>query len=354
MSSLKDIAERAGTSIATVSLTLHGKNSRRRVSPEKEELIRKIAKELNYLPNAAARMMLSKKSGQIGIVIRNAPDKPMHNPPNYEIIVGIADKLADSGCLPVIIPLKLAGDKLEELRVFKERLLDGILFMDSVPEAARERIGEAVESCVFVESEWRKENCVRRDEAKTGRIAARKLLEAGCERLVYFGLKIRPGTHYSIIERPEGAQAACEEAGAEFSSLTVRRPDVECPVKSEDPIDYHMEFLENIRLDAPALLPLLQGKRTGVLAYNSNIAHAAYSVLAGRGLLPGRDYLLAACDTCFEMELNWPELSCCSFNRYKTGQLAAEMLLKSIDGGGPQKSLKMQPVWKPGSTAKGC
>ena len=44
--SLKDIAERADMSISAVSLVLG--NRPNRISKEKQELIRKIAEELNY------------------------------------------------------------------------------------------------------------------------------------------------------------------------------------------------------------------------------------------------------------------------------------------------------------------
>ena len=48
MASMKDIAERAGVSIATVSKVLNNQGG---ISQETAELIHSIAKELNYHPN---------------------------------------------------------------------------------------------------------------------------------------------------------------------------------------------------------------------------------------------------------------------------------------------------------------
>ena len=355
MASLKDIAKKAGTSIATVSLSLHGgAGSRRRVSPEKEALIKKIAEELNYAPDAAARMMLSRKSGQIGVVIRNAPDKPMHNPPNYEIIVGLADCLADSGYLPLVIPLKIAGGNLDDLSVFKERLLDGIVFTDCVPESVYEKIAKVQKACVFIESEWHPSNCIRRDEQGVGAMAVDHLLEAGCESVVYFGLEKSPTTHFSIIERRASVAARCEERGAKHTEVTVRRApqNLQLPPRSAHPVAFHEEFLERTKCTAKELIELVaKEKRTlGIIAYNSIVAHAAYTVLAGEGFIAGRDYSLCSCDTCFEMELNWPDLACCEFNRYEAGKSAARMMLQILTENKAVHSLSIPSAWREGST----
>jgi LacI family transcriptional regulator len=58
MTSLKEIAEKAGVSISTVSRTL---NNYPDVSEETREKIFRIARELNYFPNAVARSLVKKK-----------------------------------------------------------------------------------------------------------------------------------------------------------------------------------------------------------------------------------------------------------------------------------------------------
>ena len=51
---IKDVAQRAGVSISTVSNVLNG---RRNVSPEKAQAVMRAAEELNYIPNVNAQMM---------------------------------------------------------------------------------------------------------------------------------------------------------------------------------------------------------------------------------------------------------------------------------------------------------
>ena len=63
---LKDIAERANVSINTVSRALKGKSD---ISKETSRRIRKIAKELGYVPHAAAASLRSKTTKTIGVIV---------------------------------------------------------------------------------------------------------------------------------------------------------------------------------------------------------------------------------------------------------------------------------------------
>ena len=65
MVSLKDIAQRCGVSTATVSKALHDQKD---IGAETKNRIKKIAKEMGYLPNAAARVLKTKESNNIGVL----------------------------------------------------------------------------------------------------------------------------------------------------------------------------------------------------------------------------------------------------------------------------------------------
>lgn len=65
---MKDIAERAGVSLATVSYVLNN-NEKEKINDETKEKIFNIAKELNYVPNLNARSLVNKKSQLIGVII---------------------------------------------------------------------------------------------------------------------------------------------------------------------------------------------------------------------------------------------------------------------------------------------
>ena len=64
MVSLKDIAQRCGVSTATVSKALHDQKD----SCAETNRIKKIAKEMGYFPNAAARVLKTNESNNIGVL----------------------------------------------------------------------------------------------------------------------------------------------------------------------------------------------------------------------------------------------------------------------------------------------
>ena len=66
MVTLKDIAERVGVSITTVSRVLNGKGS---ISQETKDKVFQVMRELNYYPNEMARSLVSKNSHIIGLIV---------------------------------------------------------------------------------------------------------------------------------------------------------------------------------------------------------------------------------------------------------------------------------------------
>ncbi len=66
MATLKDVAKKAGVNISTASRALNGMGN---ISEVTKENIRRIAKELNYIPNANARILAGKSSHMIGIIV---------------------------------------------------------------------------------------------------------------------------------------------------------------------------------------------------------------------------------------------------------------------------------------------
>ena len=68
---IRDVAVAAGVSPMAVSKVLHGRGSNVRVGPETAALIRKVAEELQYEPNALARSFRSRRTRTIGLIFDN-------------------------------------------------------------------------------------------------------------------------------------------------------------------------------------------------------------------------------------------------------------------------------------------
>ncbi len=81
MVTLKDVADKAGVSIATVSYCINGKKN---IKHETQLKVKEAIAELNYIPNFSARSLKNKSSDEIGVVLPNLDDST-----NSEILKGI-------------------------------------------------------------------------------------------------------------------------------------------------------------------------------------------------------------------------------------------------------------------------
>src|SRR5687767_477208 len=94
MSTIKDIARRAGVSTATVSNVINGT---RYVSPELHERVTSAVLELDYRPNAVAKSLRKKRTSTIGLIV---PDNS--NPFFAEVAKGVEDAGYESGVTVIL------------------------------------------------------------------------------------------------------------------------------------------------------------------------------------------------------------------------------------------------------------
>ena len=89
-STIYDLAEAAGVSIATVSRAL---NDHFAVSEKTKERILKLAEEMDYRPNARARSFAKQRSGIVLFVTDLHRNVAFENPHMFEIMTGISQYL---------------------------------------------------------------------------------------------------------------------------------------------------------------------------------------------------------------------------------------------------------------------
>jgi len=119
---LADIARMAGVSSATVSLVINGKGN---IKEQTREKIKKIAAELNYVPNSTARALRRGRMNSIGVVITH-----FHNPFFYSVFSGIEDIVGGKGyTFWVSQSLDSPQKEKEQVLALAERGVDGLIVM---------------------------------------------------------------------------------------------------------------------------------------------------------------------------------------------------------------------------------
>jgi LacI family transcriptional regulator/LacI family purine nucleotide synthesis repressor len=84
MGSLKEIAVACNVSVATVSKALNDHND---ISEETKELVRKTAREMNYLPNAHARALKTNRTKNIGVLFEDEAKNGL----THDFFAGVLD-----------------------------------------------------------------------------------------------------------------------------------------------------------------------------------------------------------------------------------------------------------------------
>lgn len=126
MVSLKDIAQRCGVSTATVSKALHDQKD---IGAETKNRIKKIAKEMGYLPNAAARVLKTNESDNIGVLYFDEAEMGLTHEYFAGVLNGIKAQAEMLGYDITFINTSPVGKKLSYLEHCKYRNFDGVVIV---------------------------------------------------------------------------------------------------------------------------------------------------------------------------------------------------------------------------------
>jgi len=199
--SIRDVAERAGVSVGTVSNVL---NRPERVSDAVVGRVMDAIRELGYVRNDAARQLRAGRSSSVGLVVLDA-----RNPFFTDVARGAEDAAAEQG---VSVLLGDSDEKPEReaayLDLFEEQRVRGVLVspLGDIDERLH-RLRSLGTPVVLVDRDAAGGllSSVSVDDVAGGRIAVGHLLEQGRRRIAFMGgpLRLR-----QIADRLAGAREA--------------------------------------------------------------------------------------------------------------------------------------------------
>lgn len=205
---MNDVAKLAGVSHQTVSRVLNGHDS---VRPETRERVQAAIDELGYRRNFAARALVTRRSGTIGVITTG---RSLFGP--QRAVVAIEEAAREAGYFIAMATVKRASS-----RVMKE-LLDHLLGqgVDGIVVIAPEtEVVEALHSfvapvpvVVFADADLVPDSMqsVSLDQVQAGRIAVRHLAELGHQDIAHVS---GPLNWTDARGRLEGWKLECTERG---------------------------------------------------------------------------------------------------------------------------------------------
>ena len=202
---LKDVADKTGFSVNTVSLALRGSP---RIPEDTAIRIRDAARDLNYMPNQVAKSLVSRETKTIGLVLTD-----ITNPALTQAAQSIELALAERGYSTLFATSN--NDLDEEKRViamFQSRQVDGMLIyprshreLDHIRQLRRANYPVVL----LVADPDAGVDAVSVDERRGAYRAVRHLVEMGHKRIGIIDSSNPMGNH----EKRDGYVAALTEAG---------------------------------------------------------------------------------------------------------------------------------------------
>lgn len=205
--SIRDVAQRAGVSVGTVSNVLNRPDD---VSSESVVRVSRAIEDLGYVRNDAARKLRAGVSTTVGFVVLDGQN------PFYTDVVRGAEDEASSHSIAILYGNTDEDPSREKvyLDLFREQQVRGILlapFGDVLPQLRRLRTSGIATVLVDRFSADGEFSSVSVDSVAGGRLAVEHLIEMGRRRITFVGgpLQLR-----QMTDRLAGARAAAENAAA--------------------------------------------------------------------------------------------------------------------------------------------
>lgn len=208
-STIRDVAERAKVSTATVSFVLNN-NPKEVISEKVRKRVLEVARELNYHASAAASGLKRKSTRNVGVIFYRHDDA-IANPFYSFVVQGAVKEGLERNYNLLFAFIESTYTGFADLpKVIREKNVEGVLFMrHTYPKMIRD-IQSLQIPIVAIDNFPRIKNIdtMQIDNRRGGQLAAEHLLELGHQRLAYIGPKDAPP---SVEERLLGFRRGLEK-----------------------------------------------------------------------------------------------------------------------------------------------
>jgi LacI family transcriptional regulator len=305
---IREIADRAGVSIATVSRVLNGRGD---VSDETRELVSRVIRENGYTANRSARGLSAGRTGLAGILV------PLVFPAYFAgILAGAAEALAEQGLQMVLSPT--GGEHAREVSVLDRLhgLTDGALII--LPEESSEELERLLDSgyrFVVVDPLMPLDEripSVSAAHTSGADQAMRHLLQLGHRRIAQI---TGPRGWVATEDRRRGYPAALAAAGI--------LPDPALEAEAVPEVGPGRSAAERL-LDLPE-------PPTAIFAFNDNIAIGAIQAARARGLRVPEDLSVIGFDDVEHATIVTPALTTVRQPLAEMGRTAVSLLIRLLE-----------------------
>jgi DNA-binding LacI/PurR family transcriptional regulator len=302
-----DIAERAGVSIATVSKVINGSG---RISISTRKKVVNIMQELGYQPSVVASALTGKQTFTLGLLI---PD--LANPFFAEISRSIEDRAHEMGFSVIICSTDNKPERTERnIRFFKQKRVDGVIIGtgDVTAATVTSLLKSMPVALIARDIPTLAIDAVRVDDFLGGRMAVGHLLESGHKRIAII---VEDELFMSSLERVRGYRTILEEAGISYDPGLV------------------VQVISNLESAKAATADLLDAHPdlTAIFACNDLLATIVIQTARERGLAVPGDLSIIGFDNTIHASIVYPPLTTVAQPMEEMGRQVVDLLLGKIN-----------------------
>jgi LacI family transcriptional regulator len=311
---LKDIAQKVGYSVTTVSRALTGYDD---VAESTRELILKTANEMDYHPNITARRLRARRTDTIGIVVPTYRTR-FGDPFFSDFLAGVGNKAVEYGFdLLVSTHPPGAGELKVYERMVMEQRVDGMIVISTRPQD--ERIIYLVEQgflfVAFGRSDLEADFSHLDVDGEAGmRQATQHLIDLGHRRIAYISA---PFDIMYAHHRLQGYKGTLSDNDIPFDETLMVVGDL------AERSGYTLAHDLLTRSEPP----------TAIIACNDWMASGVISAIRDLGLAAGRDVSAIGFDDVPLARLTHPQLTTVRQPAYEAGWRVCEMLVRLLQEG---------------------
>jgi DNA-binding LacI/PurR family transcriptional regulator len=216
MTSIRDVASRAGVSTATVARVLNG---RANVSDELANRVKQAVAELHYVPNGVARSLSRGQTHLLGLLVSD-----IANPFAGQVARGLEDEATKSGYHVLVGSSDFDPERESELLgSFAARTVDAVALLSARgATSAMQQLMDTQMPLVFVDRRPNGDSTapvIRTDNVTAAQHAVQYLIGLGHRDLAMIS---GPPTLPTASQRLQGFRTACRDAGLEVREECIR------------------------------------------------------------------------------------------------------------------------------------
>jgi len=311
MLTIKDIAKKAGVSVATVSKVMNGYDDIGEVTKAK---VLKIIKENNYRPNANAQSLRTNKSFLVGLFFKDHQDSGVKHPFFRGIISGLEERLLENNYDMILFSANWE-DQFSYLEKCQFRNVDGAILMGMPKDDSKlQELLQAKIPSVFIDLDISDEKAsyIISDNEEGARKAVRHLAELGHEKIA-----VIEGEEITV---PTQKRLAGYRAEMEAQNLKIKDKWI---IQGKFSVDGGYQAMEEVLK--------LKNRPTAIFCMGDEIAVGAMKAIEEAGLSVPDDFSIVGFDDIEISQYLNPALTTVRQKKEEMGIEAADMVLELIN-----------------------